>query len=860
MFDIVRKNIFRTALLTAMAAVAASCADHDDAPGLPDSGADGRLSFFAADMVPQYVDPSDMASRAGDPKTEAEKEIKTLHVFFFETDGSGNPAALADFKFDNFTPYQKIKGNVITVPDAAIESGRLSGLKIVAVANINGTDEEAAGEIGTQDDPNMFLTAYSTHGKIGSGTRAPENPYMIASYDDLKKWVYSPKLRSAEGTPVTDLPKAGMPMTGESEVLTADLLNGNVIVQMKAMMARVDISVKLDPAQESLDGRLPVMTVDGYGVMNMPSHVAFDQPTVTDVTDEAGNPDPDKIEASFEVKLDNPVRIDKNTAVPPVFTYYTYENIQEPNGTIEDVVPGNLKNLIAGYTDAEKEKVLQRWKPKIAKTGQASALVLTGTYTTHQNMTYKARFTIYMGSNTTDKFDVRRNHKYNNYITIHGLDYVRNSDDEAYTFDGRVNVVTDNPLYLAIVNERKVDAHASVRPMDVWLLLREPDPKDPDQKFPEVTHNSTVKVKIPDGCDWIRMVMVPRSEMQTIDEKTGTVVFKAGTGAEPYFTTDLFERIDNKSVLSGHHEGAQCGREVTVNSTPTLNNSRSRIYFYIDENVDVTAAGYGDRTARIEIEYSNDKDGGEVRHRYLEIEQRGLVKVDATWKGNSSLSLADPNINTWIEYYEEYLEHNDPLDKHEMPAELYSGLPWGLMGTAVNNVVSGMYGFKMFRIQNVDGETTGWNYDRWNGNDPFSYSRMILSKGIDKTLQSVRLYNSKAPESAFHYVLGKNKRNSDGSLPEQNTGWYMPGLRELETAFVQHYVTFNDFRGNLYWSASCGLEHYFGALERENTSKARATKVTLSGGNPKYVESEDDDEGAVPRDRMLRIRAFYKAK
>ena len=845
MFDKVRKNIFRTALLTAMAAVAASCADHDDAPGFPAPGADGRLSFFAADMVPQYVDPADMASRAGDPKTEAEKEIKTLHVFFFETDGSGNPAALADFKFDNFTPYQKINGNVITVPDAAIESGQLNGLKIVAVANINGTDEEAAGDIGTQDDPNMFCTAYSTNGKIENGTRDTGSPYMITTYEDLKKWVYSPKLRSAEGTPVTDLPKAGMPMTGESETLTADLLNGNVIVQMKAMMARVDISVKLDPAQESLNGQLPVMTVDGYGVMNMPSHVAFDSPDVTDVTDAAGNPDPSKIEPSFEVALENPVRIDKNTAVPPVFTYYTYENIQEPAGTIESVVPDNLKSLIAGYTDAEKEKVLQRWKPKIAKTGQASALVLTGTYTTHQNMTYKARFTIYMGSNTTDKFDVRRNHKYNNYITVRGLDYVRNSDDEAYTFDGRVNVVTDNPLYLAIVNERKVDAHASVRPMDVWLLLREPDPKDPDQKMPEVTHNSTVKVKLPDGCDWIRMVMVPRAEMEA-----GR--FKAGTGAEPYFTTDLFDRIDNKSVLGGHGEGAQCGREVTVNSTPTLNNSRSRIYFYIDENVDVTAAGYGDRTARIEIEYSNDKDGGEVRHRYLEIEQRGLVKVDATW--GSGYFGTDSHINTWMEYYEEYLEHNDPLDKHEMPAELYSGLQWGLRGQAVRNVVSGQNGCLMFRLQDRDGDGGLLDPNRWNGNDPFEYSKKIIDQSLP--LSSVKIYNDAEPSSAFHYVMGKNKRKSDGSLPDNmSSGWYMPGIRELEVAFVQHYVTFDDFRGNLYWSAACGKNQN---ANTEMTERARATRVTLNGNTPTYIESDGNREGSQDRSNRLRIRAFYK--
>lgn len=177
----------------------------------------------------------------------------------------------------------------------------------------------------------------------------------------------------------------------------------------------------------------------------------------------------------------------------------------------------------------------------------------------------------------------------------------------------------------------------------------------------------------------------------------------AGTGAEPYFTTDLFTRIDNRSILDGHIAGADCGKEVTISSTPTLNNSRSRIYFYIDENVNVDAPNYGDRTARIEIEYTNDKDGDDVRHRYLEIEQRALVKVDAIW--GSGLLTTDYHINTWMEYYDEYLEHNDPLDKHEMPADLYSGLQWGLRGQSVKDAKSGQNGCLMYRLEDREKQT-----------------------------------------------------------------------------------------------------------------------------------------------------------
>lgn len=851
------KILYPYILLLALTSLLSACSDDFfEKEGTTPQG-EQKISFFAGDMVPQYVDKSDIATRAGDPKTEEEKKINTLHIFFFKQDGT-----LADTPYDNFPAYQKITGNMIVIPEGAIAN--LVGLRIVAIANINGTD---AVQTADGEDPNSFKTKFSNFGLIESGSRDTGHPYEINTYSDLQKWVYRPKLRSEEKTPITDLPKAGMPMIGESKVLTEADLKNNIIVPMTALMARVDISVRLEPNQESRDGRLPRMTIESYGVENMPSTVPYTMPTgnsADDVTDvmTGDEVDDNKIEKSFNIELDQPVSIDKNTAVPATFTYYTYENVQVAKGSTADF-PADVKdpNVVP---ESMRPSVWQRWKPTIAHKDRASALVLNGTYTTHQNMTYKARFRIFMGENAIDDFKVKRNHKYNNYITIRGLDYVRNSDENVYTYDGRVNVVTDNPVYLAVVNERKIDAHASVLPMDVWLLLREPDPVTGEIK--PATHESTVTVKIPDNCTWIRMVMIPRKGMNTGTEAHPK--FVAGTCAEPYFYESLFSDIDTDggSALRTHkvytdrnvENEIQCGKEVTITSTPTLNNSRSRIYFYIDENVDVNnLSGYGDRVAQIEIIYSNTIPGSEPRHRTLEIEQRGLVRVDGQWRGNGGETATIPT--TYMEYYEEYLDHKDPLDQHNQEGELYNGLNWGRNLMGVNCVYSAAFPVNRNGFNNPESGNDAAHIYYSTGAYPMT--EWVINRNGAAPMNTVKLFNDTEPASAFHYCYGKNKRDIQGNVVVSGSkGWYMPGIRELERTLVQHYLSFEDFQGNLYWSASCGQRGSSLGNGTEEDDYARATQVTLNSGRPTYINSSKGTEGYKERTTRLRVRAFYKAQ
>lgn len=853
MKNLILKNQFCYAIVAALSIVAMTgCSDDNELWDEPEISGPVTIVAQSVDMIEPFSMP-EVLSRANDPKNEAEKRINTLHLFFFDNNGQ-----FITSNADNFKPYiPNVKNFMFVIKDEAYKT--MTDVTIVAIANINGTDNESANYFTTEYPDGTVITA---GGDIESGTRINPgetrnpNPYKITCLADLQKWVYAPKLRTAEGTDITQLPKAGMPMIGMLKGVDLSKASGNTIIPMKALMARVDIRVTLDPNQESTDGRLPQLTIKEYGVMNMPTTVPYTMPDINnnEATDVSG-----KIETEVKVTLENPIVINKNTHDQDVFTYYTYENIQYPDKEAKrpDGSPAYQDGKLT-FPQGVAEKDKQRWKPTIAQKDRASAMVLRGSYITHQGLTYEAEFKVFMGQNTIDDFTVKRNHKYVNNITIHGLDYVRNSDDNTYTFDGRVNVKTDNPVYLAIVNERKVDAHASVRPMDVWFLLRE----NADGTLNEnVDWESEVELTIEDAntsAKWIRMEVIPREEMRILENNKEK--FIAGRGARDYFTTDLISKLDMENGMSETNH--QCGWHVTIDGK--RDKSRSRVYFYIDENVTPNAQGeILDRIAKVKIVYrKRESENGPIldeRERILEIEQRGLKKI--TYSHPSGGTIDD----TYMEYYEEYLEHYDPLDQHTMPGELYKGMPWGIEGKNYHQ--------------------SGWsrliNSDEVYDDGLQATQFVIYTRGTNPDseyipMSTVKLYNDNPPSTAFHYCYGKNKRNADGSVPSpknnsyqniDNGGWYLPGIRELERALTEHYLIFPDFKGNFYWSASAAKNVVLNSYGARN--RARATKIIINGTDVDYAESgsenRDDDytgpdgiKGRAERKEYFRVRAFYK--
>lgn len=867
MKNLILKNQFCYAIVAALSIVAMTgCSDDNELWDEPEISGPVTIVAQSVDMIEPFSMP-EVLSRANDPKNEAEKRINTLHLFFFDNNGQ-----FITSNADNFKPYiPNVKNFMFVIKDEAYKT--MTDVTIVAIANINGTDNESANYFTTEYPDGTVITA---GGEIESGTRINPgetrnpNPYKITCLADLQKWVYAPKLRTAEGTDITQLPKAGMPMIGMLKGVDLSKASGNTVIPMKALMARVDIRVTLDPNQESTDGRLPQLTIKEYGVMNMPTTVPYTMPDINnnEATDVSG-----KIEKEVKVTLENPIVINKNTHDQDVFTYYTYENIQYPDKEAKrpDGSPAYQDGKLT-FPQGVAEKDKQRWKPTIAQKDRASAMVLRGSYITHQGLTYEAEFKVFMGQNTIDDFTVKRNHKYVNNITIHGLDYVRNSDDNTYTFDGRVNVKTDNPVYLAIVNERKVDAHASVRPMDVWFLLRE----NADGTLNEnVDWESEVELTIEDAntsAKWIRMEVIPREEMRILENNKEK--FIAGRGARDYFTTDLISKLDMENGMSETNH--QCGWHVTIDGK--RDKSRSRVYFYIDENVTPNAQGeILDRIAKVKIVYrKRESENGPIldeRERILEIEQRGLKKI--TYSHPSGGTIDD----TYMEYYEEYLEHYDPLDQHTMPGELYKGMPWGVKGTRYDRVQTGTF-LGQPTYDNYSGERADNGLSTRTFDSVRDYGLqatqwvLIRRSGTDGyvSMSTVKLYNDAPPVTAFHYCYGKNKRKADGTVDGASDyndvsrgGWYLPGIRELERALTEYYLTFSDFKGNFYWSASAAQN-----MENSEASQlARATKAIVEGSSVRYAESggstdannypgTNNDKGRAERSETFRVRAFYK--
>lgn len=836
-----RKHIISSlfgAMASMMALTLTGCAEEDFRFDEPDTNGRGvTLSFSCNDMLPQYIDPVASRSRAADPKTEEEKKINSLHLFFFDsTTGDFVQPKLDD---QMFLPYQYIPDatNLVTVGDEVFDN--MTNVTVVAIANINATE-------GVNP---RFCTKWTPQGDIRKDSRKAEGErWEIKNYSDLKQWIYHPRLRMDENRSVVDLPSAGMPMIGtlEGASLVQSATNPRLEVQLKALMARVNITIKLNPNQESRDGALPTMTITSYGIKNMPNTVPFTMPDATPRTgnNKEYNLTTGEMTTDFLYELPAPVTINKNSDAV-TFSYYTYENIQLPDytatrpgvdGTDANFFPnyngGEVDNSSIRYPDGIDEADRQRWKPLMARK-DASAMVLNASYVTHQNLRYQARFTIYMGQNPDNDFQVKRNHAYNNNISIRGLDYVRNSSDGVYTFDARVNVISDNPIYFAIVNERKIDAHATALPMDVWFLLRE-DSEQGGDAVQDWESTVELEIKNPDGAvpDWIRMEKIPRATMKNNG-------WKAGTGVRPYFTEDLVTNTLKDNT------------KITIDGN--TDKSRTRVYFYIDENVPESnnPTNYGDRYATINVTYTRkDKAGNiqDIRTRTIEIDQRALVKVDGIH------SESKEHITAWMEYYEEYLEHSDPLDQHIEDEALYDGLPWGenLIDESVRRVITTIDGCDVYLTE-----------------DAFRYTQGILNRSGAISLSNFQLYTK--PPTAFHYCYGRNKRKSDGTVvlrwsnllpwdttPTKQYGWYMPGIRELEVALTQHYNTFEDFQGNLYLSAACGKNKT--GLGVENTDNCRATGVYFSGGQPKYYESRTGDPGAVSRSSIHRIRAFYKAQ
>lgn len=758
--------------------------------GTPDLPSESELYLsFTGDPMSQYNVPT----RTSDAKTDDEKKINQLYIFFFDSNGNYLSGTY-------LIGYRGATG--------AIEAGGYiapgQGSSLIKIDKSDGAfdDVSEAGKATVYAVANVKTSLFrdldgNGRPKILQDIIDNSNGTITTPQDALESISYTP-----ESFFFTVLPETGMPMIGHKTLdLTGQTgVESDRIIDLTALMARIDVNIQLD--SDVSEGHLPSMLLTGWTARNLPSKVSF-APTAEGGTTVLG--EKDKTEGGSES-----TQYIYNKQGEISLSFYMFENMQRPKEDPE-------------YPVGIEEYQKQRYKPEWANEN-AAYVELESQYTTYNNATYTVNYKLYLGGDHTDNYEVIRNHQYKNNIIIKGLT-AQDSENSEYSYDARVNIEDQgNKYYISMLRERNHDAHFCVTPMDVYFF--------DEQASPSMTvsfQNGTDMDN--NGQPWIRMEKIPAKDMEDGTLPSGMTEddhliaernFTAGHGKRRYFTTDL---VTNTLAESG--------------KTVTLESSRDRVYFYIDENLSDSQ----ERTAVVQLEYF--ENGQSVSTRTIDITQTHFLKVQVYRRieGEDRPDYNNPYTEEggviYMEQYEEYLDHYDPLDNFSTE-QIYDGLSWGLRGV---------------RVSKDDNYIDGLD---------------CTNEIISEAGQTVMDLNAK-PRSAAEYCYNRNKRESDGSVLDgdrvsgpiwdpvyepDNRKYFLPGIRQMEDALTQYYTVFTEFQGNFYWSSAAGRPEPL-EIWGQNRNNARATKVNEDGT---YVTSAWRDDypngGDADRSQELRIRAF----
>lgn len=717
-----------------------------------------------------------VTSRGTDVKTTEEQEIKSLYVFIFDKDG-----------------------NYLEQADGHRYQGYRSFTNGQTVMNI---DRYGWKELDKAKEATVIVVANVEDGTFKGGAEGVP-PTNVPNRQTLETFVYKPLIQRN----ITSIPNSGMPMYKrlDNVDLTTSNSNQSIEIPMKALMARVDVSLEINSSNTDLSGTLPSFTVTQCQVINVPlsTKLELDESQETDLSS-LGKDDFDIPTSALETIYNKNGKLE--------FTFYTFENLQDPART----------EPVDGWPNGIQPDEKQKYKPLLADKDNSLLFQFGGKYITYNGASYDVTYDLYLGANHTDDFKIGRNKQYKNNVTITGIANALNSPSQI-TLDARVNIKTSNPYFVSILKDRTLDCHFNVIPMDIYFY---------NDGLPSGV-KQTMKVEIlnPSDAYWVRMEKVTAEQMENGEAPNTECIatnqaWQSGNGKRKYFTTDLVT-----STLSPNIE-------------MPIDNSRDRIYFYVDENLDIWHLGDSrderTRTATVKLTYY--EDGVEKGTRELVLEQSKLLEVTFHSDEESGFS----NKVIYIEAYEEYLSHGDPLNEYENN-QVYTGLPWEDYSGGSGTTIGRLGGLRTPYCS----ENYFWGYE---------FTPKIVN-AAEYDVRDITL-NSK-PKTAAGYCYVKNKRNSDGSVP--NYKWYLPGIRELERILEDYYLDYTELQNNYYWSSAAGEGSVFNKYE--NSNYARATKAYIgTDGKFHYYESgssyeydgEQGEGGFTPRKTTLRIRAARK--
>lgn len=753
---------------------------------------DGEISlqWVAANM-------GQVVTKGTDLKTDHEKKINNVHVFLF--DSEGYYLEPGDDGRDAFQGYRHLTNggtSWILEPKLFANQEKAENATVYVLANVpEGTFADSDGN-GKPD-------------KLENEEKTP--------LEALEEMV----IGFPEGVFTTGIPETGLPM-----VLRQDGVNVSegattkiVTLQLRSMMARIDLDFTMQPLQES--GNLPSLAFTKVYVGNFPKGGIVKSQLVDGKTEtvigEYGLTE--QVEVENAALLEGVLRKGNEQHM----TLYMFEHACEAKKTIT-------------YPDGiDSDREAQRYKNDLAKE-DAAYVELEGTYTTQNELVYNIIYRIYVGANPENDFTIKPNCQYKNNIVITGIT-VNNRDPKLEALlDTRVDVDSD-PAFIEMLREQMFDAHFNVTPMDIYL-------REKAESVTVTILNENGQPASADEMTWIRMEPYCHAPEGKCEYKEGDyAATKAGDGKRKYFTTNLLREMNKDYNLSY-----------------TVTKQEERIYFYMDENVPTQEqARQGDdvspRSVKVLITYK-PKDGNESSQ-IATFRQAGMRSVYFDKYSNGKTYAGTNRIYRkayyfYIEEYEEYLAHYDGKNAY---TETYEGMEWGL-----NNLETGL-GVK-------DGYDY-WQYMSWgwyNTDEIMKQCRVHASWESVEGRQNEEMTLNTKPSGAAEYCYNKNKRNENGTV--ERVEWYLPTISELEYAIDKYYGIYEVFQDKWYWSSNPGAigdpnNNYTGNAG-EDPSRARATKSVLKSGNTfEHAVSAANEKyehgtgGSAYRTNKFRVRAAY---
>lgn len=245
------KKIFYYFLPVAAMLLPAACTTEEDFG----SSSVLRGGGFSIEAVCQGMLPQQVSTRSAIAKDEEEKRINQLYLFFFDSDGNYLESTNSEVFFPYMAPAAGTS-NVSIPTDVFADTDKAAATTVYALANV-------APEVTADGDSDGYPDNFPKGGRDG------KNPRQL-----FDEFVYSPtNYSSYSRDAITALPRTGMPMVGKT-VTTVNLTQkGSLTMQLKALMARIDISIGIDSENTDESGQLPRLQMAEWGVYNMPTAV-----------------------------------------------------------------------------------------------------------------------------------------------------------------------------------------------------------------------------------------------------------------------------------------------------------------------------------------------------------------------------------------------------------------------------------------------------------------------------------------------------------------------------------------------------------------------------------------------------------